>query len=64
MSVPIVNIKLGQLKGRIAQDMNGCDYYSFQGIPFAKPPIDKLRFKVIFIFFILILNIYFKSACL
>lgn len=46
MTEPIVTIKLGQLKGKIGQDANGNNYYSFQGIPYAKPPLGNLRFRV------------------
>lgn len=46
MSDPIVQIDLGQLKGRVAQDADGDNYYSFQGIPYAKPPLGNLRFRV------------------
>lgn len=48
MSEPIVQTQLGALKGRIAEDYNGKSYYSFQGIPYAKPPLGELRFKVSF----------------
>lgn len=47
MSNVIVETKLGRLYGRVAQALNGENYYSFQGIPYAKPPVGKLRFKVI-----------------
>lgn len=47
MADVIVEIEQGKLCGRIAKDANGNDYKSFQGIPYAKPPIGKLRFKVI-----------------
>ncbi|KAJ9585421.1 hypothetical protein L9F63_002783 [Diploptera punctata] len=35
----------GQLRGKVAKTVNGVTYYSFQGIPYAKPPTGKLRFK-------------------
>lgn len=47
MPEPIVKIKLGQLRGTVNEDVNGESYYSFKGIPYAKPPVGKLRFKVI-----------------
>lgn len=46
MNVPIVTVEQGQLQGKIVDDYFGGKYYSFQGIPYAKPPIGKLRFKV------------------
>lgn len=42
----IVTIKEGQLKGKIVQNICGGNYYSFQGIPYAKSPLGPLRFKV------------------
>lgn len=48
MSDPIVEIYLGQIKGKLVKHLYGDDYYSFQGIPYAKPPIGDLRFKVLF----------------
>lgn len=46
MSAVIVDVKQGTLKGRTGIDYAGKTYYSFQGIPYAKPPVGKLRFKV------------------
>lgn len=43
-----VRIKSGQVKGfKIASSYN-YQYYNFLGIPYAKPPVDDLRFKVWF----------------
>lgn len=43
---PIVSTHAGCLKGKKAKDRNGGTYFSFQGIPYAKPPLGPLRFKV------------------
>lgn len=43
----IVHVKQGSLKGKIGTDYDGKKYYGFLGIPYAKPPIGNLRFKVI-----------------
>ncbi|KAK4885073.1 hypothetical protein RN001_001344 [Aquatica leii] len=45
MADPIVTIKNGKLRGKIAQNYDGDEFYSFQGIPYAKPPVGPLRFK-------------------
>ncbi|KAK5647710.1 hypothetical protein RI129_002602 [Pyrocoelia pectoralis] len=42
---PIVKIKQGTLRGKVNSDYQGNRYYSFQGIPYAEPPIGDLRFK-------------------
>ncbi|KAF5273127.1 hypothetical protein FQA39_LY07617 [Lamprigera yunnana] len=42
---PVVTIRNGALQGCIKEDYHGKPYYNFQGIPYAKPPIDDLRFK-------------------
>ncbi|KAF5299079.1 hypothetical protein FQR65_LT09437 [Abscondita terminalis] len=44
-TAPIVTVKNGKLRGKIEKDYDGGDYFSFQGIPYAKPPIGPLRFK-------------------
>lgn len=45
---PVLSVTEGKLKGKICTDYNGREYYSFQGIPYAKPPVGELRFKVTF----------------
>ncbi|XP_044727740.1 esterase B1-like [Chrysoperla carnea] len=40
----IVEIEQGKLRGRTAQGIDGKIYKIFQGIPYAKPPVGKLRF--------------------
>lgn len=46
MDKPVVDTSFGALFGRVSEDSNGKSYYSFQGIPYAKPPVGQLRFKV------------------
>ncbi|XP_050531734.1 esterase FE4-like isoform X2 [Daktulosphaira vitifoliae] len=43
--VPIVQVKNGLLQGEIKKSKANLPYYSFSGIPFAKPPVGELRFK-------------------
>nr|CAD7459803.1 unnamed protein product [Timema tahoe] len=42
-----VTVKLSQgvLRGRKVVSLSGTGYYSFQGVPYAKPPVGPLRFK-------------------
>lgn len=42
-----VRIADGILRGQVLQSRDGRTYYSFTGIPYAKPPIGELRFKVL-----------------
>lgn len=44
--LPIVLTSYGPVRGRKRTSVNQVDFYSFQGIPYAKPPIGELRFKV------------------
>ncbi|XP_026483489.2 juvenile hormone esterase-like isoform X1 [Vanessa tameamea] len=42
---PIVRVEEGELQGKLVNSPSGKAFYSFQGIPYAKPPIGSLRFK-------------------
>lgn len=42
----IVSISEGKLQGSVIENIRGDQIYSFQGIPYAKPPVGNLRFKV------------------
>nr|CAD7414592.1 unnamed protein product [Timema poppensis] len=46
-----VTVKLSQgvLRGRKVASLSGTGYYSFQGVPYAKPPVGPLRFKKLLI---------------
>lgn len=44
----VVRVEEGLLKGRTTKTVYGNDYVSFQGVPYAKPPVGPLRFKVSF----------------
>lgn len=43
---PVVRIAEGLLRGEKLESVRGVSYYSFKGIPYAKPPVGDLRFKV------------------
>jgi len=57
-AVPRVKIPLGGLKGYYKTAQNGRKYEAYEGIPYALPPIGKLRFKVNTSFNYLLLLIY------
>ncbi|XP_067007373.2 juvenile hormone esterase [Anabrus simplex] len=42
---PLVNLAQGTVKGKMVNSTVTAPFYSFQGIPYAKPPVEQLRFK-------------------
>ncbi|XP_068618693.1 uncharacterized protein [Battus philenor] len=46
MNGPEVEISEGKLRGAISTTINGVQFYTFKGIPYAKPPIGELRFSI------------------
>jgi len=42
----IVHTTQGSLRGQKVKTQSGATYYSFHAIPYAKPPVGSLRFKV------------------
>lgn len=53
----IVNTNSGTVRGKTQTTLfENKDYYAFKGIPYAKPPVQKLRFKVIHVSPLLIFN--------
>ncbi|CAG7837439.1 unnamed protein product [Allacma fusca] len=43
---PIVQISTGKIQGRYSTSRDGRKFVEFLGIPYAKPPVDKLRFEL------------------
>lgn len=43
---PTVRTPLGGLKGYYKISQNGRQYEAYEGVPYALPPVGKLRFKV------------------
>ncbi|XP_056640905.1 uncharacterized protein LOC130447884 [Diorhabda sublineata] len=41
----VVNTDVGKIRGKLQRDYHDGIFYSFSGIPYAKPPIGELRFK-------------------
>jgi carboxylesterase type B len=41
-----VHVAQGYLRGKETTAKSGFKYYSFKGIPYAKPPVGPYRFKV------------------
>lgn len=46
MPQPIVTVSEGKLQGGSYKSFDGFQYDYFLGIPYAKPPVGNLRFKV------------------
>lgn len=43
---PLIEISQGTLRGLALENKDGDIVYGFKSIPYAKPPINELRFKV------------------
>lgn len=46
MAEPEAKTINGHLRGLKQTSIEGFDFYAFKGIPYAKPPVGELRFKV------------------
>lgn len=42
---PIIHTSHGSVRGSLRKTVYGDEYFSFEKIPFAKPPLGDLRFK-------------------
>lgn len=48
----VVQIKSGKIRGKLMPSFDGKrNFFGFRGIPYAKPPLAELRFKVCFCYF-------------
>lgn len=56
----ILHLKQGKIIGRYLKSREGRVFKSFQGIPYAKPPVGDLRFKVNFIYYLENCIVFFK----
>ncbi|CAH1162921.1 unnamed protein product [Phaedon cochleariae] len=45
MAAPIAEVAEGRLQGYTKKNLDGEDFFCFIGIPYAQPPVGKLRFK-------------------
>lgn len=41
----VITTALGKIRGTILPSQSGRNFYAFRGIPYAKPPVDQLRFQ-------------------
>lgn len=46
MAEPVIETEQGKLKGQVTINCNGFSYFTFMGIPYAKPPVGEYRFSV------------------
>lgn len=46
MEAPLVDTEGGRVSGILEKTQKGRELHSYYGIPFAQPPVGKLRFKV------------------
>ncbi|XP_046988375.1 esterase FE4-like [Schistocerca americana] len=60
---PLVKTEGGQVRGRIATSFTGRRYASFQGIPYASPPVRNLRFKLLWHVSLLLAGRCYQRLC-
>ena len=69
---PVLRVQQGSLKGKILTSIaSKREYFAFLGIPYAKPPVGDLKFKVISLYnnnynrnyVVLIDSIHYARAC-
>lgn len=54
---------LGRLRGVVERSVDGGSYLAFKGVPYAKPPLGRLRFAVSFMLRIFEELIFVKDRC-
>lgn len=59
---PTVQTPSGKIKGHYEKSLNGREFRSFEGIPYAKPPVGLLRFQVIIKLFLKLVGITITST--
>lgn len=57
-------IQQGKLKGKFEESKSGRKFSAFTGIPYAKPPVKELRFKVMSIYVVLYLDVLYYTIVL
>lgn len=48
---PLINIPTGAIRGTYKKSEGGRVYAAFEGIPYARPPVGKYRFRVSFVIY-------------
>lgn len=46
MEKPIIKTSHGKVRGVTSENLEGNTFYKFLGIPYGKPPVGELRFRV------------------
>lgn len=62
MTTSLIKIHQGQLIGTVSKNLDGKDFYSFRGIPYARPPLGKLRFQVQKLSYYLDIETFFEGS--
>lgn len=58
----VINIESGKIRGKLLPSfLDQRKFYSFRGIPYAKPPLGELRFKVHFFLSHFLIHTYVRE---